>query len=119
MPRANRLIQKLVKTFFILVKTNAKRKLKDAQLLFFGNTPAKPMCCRSKETDDIEHCSSIQRSPSLSTERVYQEYRIIFSPDYLVNCLIFVTTMYNFGCDVFCRLSVKITLYKIVVETNQ
>jgi hypothetical protein len=29
-----------VKTFFILVKTNAKRKLKDAQLLFFGNTPA-------------------------------------------------------------------------------
>jgi hypothetical protein len=49
-----------------------------------------PMCCRSKETDhsseDIEHCSSIQRSPSLSTERVYQEYRIIFSPDYLVNC---------------------------------
>jgi hypothetical protein len=29
-----------VKTFFILVKTNAERKLKDAQLLFFWNTPA-------------------------------------------------------------------------------
>jgi hypothetical protein len=29
-----------VKTFFILVKTNGERKLKDAQLLFFGNTPA-------------------------------------------------------------------------------